>query len=185
MVDMIVTYRKMFFSLRPARLPGRILFIDMFWSFFSLIDKKNTYTEHCRMLRRPGPLQTSAHLLQCYLLCPSGVQRYRGLRFMVRPIQGLSPYLSLKPPHCAFCYTLLTPSGHFLCKRKFGIYNQISKIPCCNLNTKGPCWSRILLRWILFPPWILPIHWSSACLLIALFCNVFPCSAMFYFCFSF
>lgn len=131
MVDTVVTYRKMFFSWRPAQLPCRIQFIDAFWSFSYLIDKKNTCTECCCVLRGPGPLQTPAHLLHCYLfLCQLGAARWWGLRVMVRPIHGLSPYLSLQPPHCTFCLTLLTPNGHFLCKRKFGVYNQISKIPC-------------------------------------------------------
>lgn len=78
------------------------------------------------------------------------------------------------------------PVDIFFVKENLVYKTKYQKFPvCCNLNMKGPCWSRILLRWILFPPWILPIHWSSARLLIALFCNVFPCSAMFYFCFSF
>lgn len=40
MVDTVVTYRKMFFSWRPAQLPCRIQFIDAFWSFSYLIDKR-------------------------------------------------------------------------------------------------------------------------------------------------
>lgn len=91
-----------------------------------------------------------------------------------------SPHTVPSATPCWLPMDIFFVKENLVCKTKYPKFTVY-----CNLNMKDPCWSRILLRWILFPPWILPVHWSSALLLTALFCNVFPCSAMFYFCFSF
>lgn len=185
MVDTVVTYRKMFFSwdLLSCLVESSSL---MHLEFFSPDRAKNT---HWVLLcaKRPWPLQTPAHLLHCYLFSVSVRScEVMGAQVMVYPIHGLSPYLSLQPPHCTFCLTLLTSMDIFFVKENLVYKTKYPKFPvCCNLNMKGLCWSRILLRWILFPPWILPIRWSSVLLLIALFAMSFlaqPCSTS---CFSF